>query len=54
MSDLKVLIFIIIGIWIIWFISGGARHPEATQGPFIKPAAPLDSGEIYGPNQRPY
>ncbi len=49
MSDLKWLILILIGIWIIWFVYGGARSDAAKSGPFIKPPAPIDSGQIYGP-----
>jgi hypothetical protein len=49
LNDLKWVIIILVGIWIIWFVNGGARRDEATAGPFIKPAAPLDSGKIYGP-----
>ncbi len=49
LNDLKWVVIILIGIWVIWFVNGGARDSAATAGPFIKPPAPLDSGQIYGP-----
>ncbi len=49
MGDLKAVIFILILIWIVWFIMGGARQDPAVENPFIKPAAPIDSGKTYGP-----
>ena len=46
MNDLKLFILIIIVLWIVWYLIGHAGGSK----PFIKPAAPLDTGETYGPN----
>jgi len=48
MDDLKAVIFILILLWIIWFVAGGASQ-VGMEGPFIKPAAPIDTGQTYGP-----
>ena len=48
MEDLKWILFILIGLWLVWFLTGGPSREEAKQGIFIKPPAPLDSGETYG------
>ncbi len=45
----KWLVGILAVIWLIWFFMGGAESGR-TGGPFIKPPAPLDTGEIYGPD----
>ncbi len=33
---------------IIWFATGGPSHYAATGGPFIKPLAPVNTGQVYG------
>lgn len=38
----------LIGIGIIWFLTGGLYSPSAHQGAYLKPPAPLDTGEVYG------
>jgi hypothetical protein len=38
----------LLGIGAVWFFMGGAQNESARQGPYIKPLAPLDSGETYG------
>ncbi|MBI5134546.1 MAG: hypothetical protein HZA81_04175 [Candidatus Taylorbacteria bacterium] len=38
----------LLGLGLIWFFTGGANNPSAHEGQFIKPLAPLDTGEIYG------
>ena len=47
-KHLKWFLLLILGLWLAWFLSGG---PEKAQNekPFIKPLAPLDTGETYGP-----
>lgn len=40
------LALLIIGA--IWFFNGGANRATSHEGAFIKPLAPLDSGNIYG------
>jgi len=47
-NDLKWLIFIIIALWIVWFFTGGPKSEYASGGLFLKPPAPLDTGETYG------
>ena len=47
-GDLILVIFIIIGLGIVWFFTGGPERTRVNSGAFIKPPAPLDSGEIYG------
>lgn len=42
------LIWGLVGVGVIWFLTGGALSPVAHEGPYIKPPAPLDSGEAYG------
>ena len=51
LKELKWLLIILVVMWVIWFLTGGATKFES-QKPFIKPAAPLDSGEVYGPKTR--
>ncbi len=47
-KDLKWLAFVIVGIWIVWVLTGGPSRYEATHGIFLKPPAPLSTGETYG------
>ncbi len=46
-TDLWWFIGIMVALGVVWFATGGPNHPEAWQGPFIRPPAPLGSGEIY-------
>lgn len=47
-GDLLLVIFIIGALGIVWAITGGPERARENQGLFLKPPAPLDSGEIYG------
>lgn len=47
-SDLKWLAAIVVIIWVVWAFTGGPSRYEATQGIFLKPPAPLSTGETYG------
>ena len=47
-KHLMELVFVLIILWFVWFFTGGQYRPD-TDKPFIKPAAPLDTGEKYGP-----
>lgn len=47
-GDLWWFVAIITALGLIWYATGGPNRPEAWQGPFIQPPAPLSSGEIYG------
>ena len=48
-DHLKWFLFLLIGLWFVWFFTGGPQRYESTAGPFLKPAAPLDTGAVYGP-----
>jgi len=48
MNDLWWLVFIIVVLWFVWFFTGGPQSERAQGGPFLKPPAPLDTGETYG------
>jgi hypothetical protein len=41
-------IWSLVGLGILWFVLGGPSNPTAHQGQYIKPLAPIDSGEAYG------
>ena len=51
-GDLLWVLAVIAALWVLWLATGGALRPSATAGPFIKPPAPLGSGEIYSPDSR--
>ncbi|HEY9481065.1 MAG TPA: hypothetical protein VIR98_02410 [Candidatus Paceibacterota bacterium] len=38
----------LVGLGILWFFMGGPSNPTAHQGQYIKPLAPIDTGEAYG------
>lgn len=44
---LKWIIFILVILWIVWFLTGGPKSGFVSQ-PFLRPPAPLDTGELYG------
>ena len=46
------LVVILIILWFVWFFTGGPQKYESKAGPFLKPPAPIDTGEIYGPKVR--
>ncbi len=48
MGDFGWLIWGLVGIGIIWFLTGGAYSQSARGGAYLKPPAPLDTGEVYG------
>lgn len=47
-EDLILVIIIIIGLGIVWFFTGGPERARLNPGAFIKPPAPLGSGETFG------
>ena len=47
-NELKGFILILIVLWLVWFFTGGPQR-AGNDKPFIKPAAPIDTGEVYGP-----
>lgn len=48
MKHLLELVGLLIILWLVWFFLGGANSKD-TDKPFLKPPAPIDSGEKYGP-----
>lgn len=44
-KELKWFFIILLVMWVIWFFTGGPARYE--NKPFLKPAAPLDTGETY-------
>jgi hypothetical protein len=49
--DLKYLLLILLGMWILWFFTGGPARFNKEEGPFLRPGYPFDTGESYGPNR---
>lgn len=47
-EDFAWFILALFGIAVIWFFNGGYNNESAHNGAYIKPLAPLDSGETYG------
>ena len=47
-QHLMEIIFVLVILWFIWFFTGGPGR-AGNDKPFIKPAAPVDTGEKYGP-----
>lgn len=45
-DHLKGIIFILIILWFVWFFWGRSSD---TSKPFLKAPAPIDTGEVYGP-----
>lgn len=51
MGDIEMLVFVFGGFALlvaIWFFTGGAEKADL-RGIFLKPPAPIDSGDAYGP-----
>ncbi len=49
LGDLKWVLFILVILWFVWFFTGGPQRYESKKGIYIKPADPVDTGEVYGP-----
>ena len=47
-GDLILVIFIVVGLGIVWLFTGGPERAKINPGAFIRPPAPLSSGETYG------
>ncbi len=47
LSDISWFLLVISGLAIVWWFSGGPNNPAANAGPFLRPPAPLGSGEAY-------
>lgn len=46
--DFWFFILLLIALWIVWLIGGGPESETARGGPFLRPPAPIDTGETYG------
>ena len=46
-ETLKWVLIIFAGLWILWFFTGGPERYENKYNPFVTPASPLDTNEIY-------
>ena len=46
-SPLMWLLVIIVGLWILWYYSGGADQTNTQTGPFLQPPAPVGTGQGY-------
>ena len=44
----KWLIWAFVGLGVAWFLTGGPEREIARQGVFLRPLAPIDSGQAYG------
>lgn len=51
-DTLKMIMFILLVVFIAWFFMGGKDRAENVNEPFLNPAAPIDSGEEFGPGDR--
>lgn len=49
--ELKWILFILMGMWFLWFFTGGPARFSPNDGPFLKAPEPLDTGGSYGGNQ---
>jgi hypothetical protein len=47
-SEFGWFIYGLLGLIALWFLSGGAQRDIARAGLYLKPLAPIDSGEAYG------
>ena len=52
-GDLWWFVAIMMALGLVWYATGGPSRPEARQGPFIQPPAPIGAGEIYGAGHQP-
>jgi hypothetical protein len=47
-EDLKWVLYILGGIFLVWLMTGGYARYQNEKGFFLKPPSPIDSGEVYG------
>lgn len=52
-KDLKWLVGILAVLAVVWFVTGGYDDARSRGGPFLKPPAPLSTGETYGLKNAP-
>lgn len=43
------VILVICAMFVVWYYTGGPERAN-TADPFMKPLAPIDTGETYGPS----
>lgn len=46
-SPLLGLVLVIVGLWVLWYFTGGPERAEQNAHPFVNPPAPLDNGQTY-------
>ncbi len=49
-KELMGFILILILLWIIWFFTGGPSRSDKDK-PYVNPAAPISTGDTYGPTR---
>jgi len=49
-NDLKYMLLIFLGLWVIWFFTGGPSRYESHAGPLMKAPTLEKQGDIYGPD----
>ena len=50
LKELKFFGLILLGLFVVWYLAGGYERSKG-EGALLKPPAPIDSGETYGPGQ---
>ena len=51
-SELKWFLLVVVGVWILWFYTGGPERAQITgDDPFMRALDPIDTGETYGGNR---
>lgn len=48
LKELKWFILVLVAMWVVWFFTGGPTRFASKAGPFLRPPAPISTGEIYG------
>ena len=51
-SEIVKVLLILLLIFLAWFFFGGKDRATNTNKPFLHPAAPIDSGEEFGPTKK--
>lgn len=46
-SPLLGLVLVVVGLWVLWYFTGGPERAERQNAPFENPPAPLDNGQSY-------
>lgn len=46
-SPLLGLVLVLVGLWVLWYFTGGPERAKQNTGYFENPPAPLDNGQVY-------